>query len=1165
MKKVLLFLVLVLSSLMASAQNEPELVCSTPYIAALPLDATSSVIIWNSTAAASYTLEYRSCSESTWTTVNNLTAGTGTRDTGRYVIQNLVSCKCYVVRLRANCSANEVSDWKTSEFRTAGCVEPCRAPSGLFAAARETMASLNWSAGVAGSVYTVQWKLASSVDWKTQTTTTNSLIINELLPCNIYEFKVKSSCSNTATSEFSVSAKFKTSGCVAPCSTPRELRAVATTDRSSVYFKWVSTGARAYEVMYTAGDSAARTVTVTTTFLQLLNVVSCKTYKFKVRSICSSSTSTSPIYSEWSADISVNTEGCARCPTPSSLSVTATDGGASLKWGAIAGSLSYDIQWMGPNDTEWRTISGVRENTYRLTGLAVCSVYAYRVKANCTATLSSVWSAPMRFKTLGCAAVCAVPRDVRVYISDSVAVISWIGAAATVSYKLIVIAEDGTVVREVPVTGNSYTVTGLARCKKYKVQLKAVCSTTSVSEIVTTSFETRGCVSPCGVPREVAVQADSNKAILKWSNVGATKYYIEYKSSADLTTDWKRDSSAGNALILSNLTPCKVYYFRIAAVCVNGVSAFTEPYRFTTLGCQSVCEKPTTLGSEIVNDTTASVKFNVIPGQSYTVQYRVAGTAVWTSIVLNTATPNNLPVRITGLLKCTYYEWRVLRNCSATSVVESNSEKFKTLGCPTTTCERTVGLASDIVNDTTAIVKFTVVDGQNYTVQYRVAGTTAWTSMVLHAATVSNLPVRISHLLKCTYYEWRVLRNCSTTSLSESEVQKFKTIGCAATCEAPRGINISVTDATAVITWAGATNAATSFKLLVVSEDGSFSREAAVSGNILTLTGLPLCKKYKVQIKSVCSSTSYSEIVTATFETLGCPTTCERTTGLASQLISDTEVAVKFNLIAGQSYKIQYRVAGTTTWTSIALTSITANNLPVRITGLHSCTVYQWRVLRICSATNLSESEVLTFTTTGCPTPCAAPRDLLTSNYASDSAKFSWIMPTSGLKYEVRFGAATDSSFLTATSIRTEHNVVVLRGLVACRYYVAQVRTICENGTFSDWKTTVKFRVGANCLSAEPNGTQPNERVQYVSEFGIYPNPGSDFVQVAYKLENEANVKIELMNLQGQVVSRFDGGNQEVGNYIQTLDNLSNVQTGIYLVVIRANGKVVDTQKWQKQ
>ena len=963
---------------MASAQDTPELVCSTPTIATNTISATSAGIAWKSTtAAASYTLEYRSCSQTAWTTVNNLTTGGSVDGSGLYVIQNLSACQCYVVRIRANCSANEVSDWRTSEFHTAGCVELCHAPSGLIAAARETMASLNWTAGATGTVYTVQWKTSRETEWKTQTATTNSLIINELQPCNEYQFRVKSTCSNSTSSEFGALGKFKTLGCVAPCSTPRELHAVVAADRSYAYLTWATTGARAYEVMYSVSDGTTQTQIVTINALRLLNVASCKTYKFKVRSICGSATSTTPVYSEWSADISVNTEGCSRCVAPSRLSYVATDGSATLKWDVIAGAISYEVQWMGPNDTEWHTISGVREATTRLTGLAVCSWYSFRVKANCTTTTSSVWSAPMRFKTLGCPAVCAVPRDVRVTVSDATAVISWIGATSVAgSYKLIVIREDGVTALETAVTGNSYTLTGLALCKKYKVQVKAVCSNTSVSEIVTTTFETRGCpTTTCNAPREVTFQVEANKVTIKWNNVSATKYYVEYTTSIDNTTAWTRETVSSNAIMLSGLLPCKVYYFRIAAVCTNGVSAFTEPYHFTSAGCTNNCESPTALGSEIVNENEASLKFNLIAGQSYTVQYRVTGSTAWTSIALNAATTNNLPVRITGLLKCTSYQWRVLHNCSATNVAESNNETFKTTGC-TATCERTTGLLSDITNDNVAVVKFTYISGQYYTVQYRVAGTTAWTSIALNGATPNNVPVRITGLLNCTTYQWRVLRNCSSTSLSESEVSTFKT--------------------------------------------------------------------------------------------------------------------------------------------------------------------------------------------NGCVTPCAAPRNLVVNITGATLANFTWIMPATGLTYQVRYGAAADNAYLNATATSTTNNLVVLRELVTCRYYVAQVRTVCANGTFSDWTTSLKFRVGENCLSAEPVSGAIAQK-QYISDFGIYPNPGSEFVQVAYRLENEANVKIELINLQGQVVSRLDGGNQEVGNYMQTLDNLSNVHNGIYLVVIRANGKVVDTQKWQKQ
>ncbi|MBL7816401.1 MAG: fibronectin type III domain-containing protein [Saprospiraceae bacterium] len=877
MKKVILFLSFFISSFFAIAQDAPELVCTAPYVGAYSTEATIGKVIWISTAATpplNYTLQYRACSDSAWTTVNNITAGTTLRDTGIYTLGNLTACKCYVVRLRANCSATEVSDWRTAEFKTVGCVEPCRAPSSLFAATRDSAASLNWSNMGTGRTYKIQWKSRLDSTWREQTSSTNSLLINGLQPCTEYQFRVATVCSNTETSAYSESIKFKTSGCVAPCSTPREV--VAVNVNGGILVKWVATGATAYEIMYSIGDSAARTVTSTSSFLTLGNVATCKTYKFKVRSICG--TSTAPVYSEWSATISVNTEGCVRCNAPSRLSYTVTETGAVVKWDTTAGA-TYTLQILGPRDSTWRTVEGVRGNQYAFTGLTACSYYSFRVKTNCTTTSSSVWSSPIRFKTGGCAAVCLAPKNLKVYVADTVALVSWVTASSVNNFRLIVTNEAGTVIREANVTGTVYTLTGLERCKKYKIQLKTVCSSSSTSEIVTATIETRGCPEPCGTPREISFATDSNKVVVKWANMGAVKYYVEYKLLADSLAAWKRDSTTANTITLSNLQTCKTYMIRIASVCSTGISGYTN-FTFTTTGCPRPCVASTALASEIVNDTAVFLKFSLTGAPTYTIQYRVAGTANWTSIQYNSINASALPVRVTGLLKCTTYQWRVLTNCSATSIIESASA---------------------------------------------------------------------------------------------------------------------------------------------------------------------------------------------------------------------------------------------------------------------------------------------TFTTKGCPTPCASvPRDLVVSNYLADSAKLTWIMPATGLTYEVRYAAAADSSVFNATPVRVSTNAFVMRELVQCRYYIVQVRSICSNGQASDW-VTKQFRFGANCFGDDEFAAQGTDMPQYISEFGVYPNPGSESVQVAYTLSKEANVKVELMNLQGQVVSRLDGGNQDMGSYIQTLDNLSNLNTGLYMVVIKANGKVVSTQKWQKQ
>ncbi len=882
MKKVFLFLSLFLSTFSMFAQDAPELVCTTPFVTAFSTDASSAIVLWSrsNVAGVSYSLQYKKCTDSVWTSAPNVGVGTNPLDSNSYTLHNLAACQCYHVRIQAKCSslATDVSDWRTKEFKTLGCVEPCRAPIALFAATRDSMASLNWTPTGAISAYVVQWKSRTDTAWHTATSSTNSLTINHLQPCAEYQFKVKTVCSATLSSDFSEAIKFKTTGCVAPCSTPREIRAQIAADRSVGYVTWSNTGARGYEVTYMAGDSAARTVTVTTNAMLLYNVASCKTYKFKVRSICG--TAAASVYSEWSTEMSINTEGCPRCESPRRLSYTVTETGAVVKWDTIVGSsITYDIQWMGPRDTSWRTVTNVRGSQTTLTGLTACTWYMFRVRANCTTTSGSVWSQPARFQTTGCVPPCIAPKNLKIYVADTVGVISWVGTP-TSSYRLVITNNDNTFTREVTVTGNVYNLTGLLRCKTYKVQVKTVCSATSASDIVVTTFETKGCPAPCGTPREIAFQADTTKVTLKWSDMGTTKYYIEYRLAVD-SLPWKRDSATGNAKVLTGLVACKTYVFRIASVCSNGVSAFSDLFKVTTIGCPQPCDRTTGLGSDLLNDTVALVKFSISPNVAYTVQYRVAGTLAWTS-----------------------------------------------------------------------------------------------------------LPV-----------------------------------------------------------------------------------------------------------------------------------------------------------------------------------PLTANVLPMRITGLLKCTTYQWRVLGTCRTGVISESEVLTFTTKACPTPCnAPPRDLVVSPATVDSAKLTWIMPTAGLTYEYRYAlAGTDTAIANATISRTTTNSVILRGLILCRYYIAQVRTMCPNGLPSDWITTSKFRTGTNCQSIEPSAIDLNDKVRYISDFGVYPNPGTESLQVAYSVQKDAIIKVELMNLQGQMVSSINGGNQEVGSYVQTMDNVAALNTGIYLVVIRANGKVVNTQKWQKQ
>lgn len=131
-----------------------------------------------------------------------------------------------------------------------------------------------------------------------------------------------------------------------------------------------------------------------------------------------------------------------------------------------------------------------------------------------------------------------------------------------------------------------------------------------------------------------------------------------------------------------------------------------------------------------------------------------------------------------------------------------------------------------------------------------------------------------------------------------------------------------------------------------------------------------------------------------------------------------------------QSVDVNYRVAGTTTWTKVK--NITS---PYIINGLNKCTNYEVQVEVFCkNESNLS--IINTFKTNGC---CEAPTVTLVST-TKNSATLSWNAIFGAQNYEIRYrqGLGSWSSFYSTSTNFT------IKNLDSCTSYDAQVRTICD-------------------------------------------------------------------------------------------------------------------------
>jgi Fibronectin type III domain/Secretion system C-terminal sorting domain len=583
MKRFLLLLTF-LTSFAANGFSQ----CPAPAAVVAVPRADGALVIWAPTGATLFEVQYRRQGVDTATWISATVQSTGNlRDTASLQLTRLTSCKDYAVRVRAKCSATVTSDWKTSAFSTTGCPAPCAAPRGLFVAARDSSASLNWLSAGAGVTYVVQYKTSRDSVYKTVNATTNSLTASNLQPCTEYNFRVKTVCSATASSDYSELARFKTLGCAAPCLTPR-VGAIATQGTSTINVGWIGTSTLGYEIQSRIRDSAwSASTRVTTLTYQLTNTRTCTPYGFRVRAICAQ-TGTTFLYSEWSATATVTSAGCvtiARCEAPKRLSYVPANTTTLVRWDSIAGAgLTYDVQWMGARDTAWRTVAGVRTASTTLSGLTACSIYMFRVKTNCSATSSSNWSEPVRFQTIGCTPLCSKPKNVKVLVNDTVAVFSWDRADLT-AYKLTVASADGSFAsRTIAVTGFNYTLSGLVRCKAYVATLTTSCTDGRTSESSTVTFTTvsRNCLpnnNNCKV-EEIGINSTNDSTVVEANaTILASTYELQYRKATDTT--WSATISATRPrFVVRGLTRCLNYVVRVRAICTTGAGDWkTKEFR----------------------------------------------------------------------------------------------------------------------------------------------------------------------------------------------------------------------------------------------------------------------------------------------------------------------------------------------------------------------------------------------------------------------------------------------------------------------------------------------------------------------------------------------------------------------------------------------------------
>ncbi|HMG13890.1 MAG TPA: fibronectin type III domain-containing protein [Saprospiraceae bacterium] len=585
------------------------------------------------------------------------------------------------------------------------------------------------------------------------------------------------------------------------------------------------------------------------------------------------------------------------------------------------------------------------------------------------------------------------------------------------------------------------------------------------------------CLSQNGVvPTGLATNnINSSSASLSWIAVpNATEYTILYRMVN--SSNWNTaGTSVTNSFTLNTLASNTNYEWKVKTTC-SEPSAILSFITNTSSGCNI----PSGLGSSSITSSSATISWIAVAGaNNYIVQYKLSTSTSWLSLSTVTSTSTSL----TGLSALSTYNWQVKANCSDYSAAQS----FTTIQA--SGCAAPSNLVNASITNSSASLSWTAVSGAtNYTVQYKVSTSSAWTTL----ATVNNNSTNLTGLLPSTVYNWKVKAGCS----DYSSITTFTTLQ-ASGCAIPVNLNTAaITNNSANISWSlvsGATNYTIQYKL---SSSSVWITLITLSQTSITVNGLTAATTYNWKVKANCSDYSASN----TFTTLGSGN-CNAPVGLNTSAITYNSALLSWTAVSGATnYTLQYKLSSSSTW--ITLTTISATS--ISFTGLAATTVYNWKVKANCS----DYASAATFTTLNLN--CDVPVGLSTSGVTTNSALALWTTVQGATQYTVQYRIGSTGTWVTAgTNSVTSISMINLLNNTTYQWHV--------KANCSDYSATVSFTTLSGTCSM-PIGLATSSITNSTGVFSWTSVGGASNYTVQFKLA-ASNTWSTLATISGTTIS----------------------------------------------
>lgn len=162
--------------------------CNTPTnTTAASITQTGATISWGAvTGAASYSLQYKLSTATTYTTVTTTATS--------YTLTGLSASSTYNFQVATTCSGTVSAYSATQSFTTSAAV--CNTPANVTATnITQTGATISWGAVTGAASYKLQYKLATATTYTTVTSTATSYTLTGLTAGSTYNYQVATTCS----------------------------------------------------------------------------------------------------------------------------------------------------------------------------------------------------------------------------------------------------------------------------------------------------------------------------------------------------------------------------------------------------------------------------------------------------------------------------------------------------------------------------------------------------------------------------------------------------------------------------------------------------------------------------------------------------------------------------------------------------------------------------------------------------------------------------------------------------------------------------------------------------------------------------------------------------------------------------------------------------------